>query len=47
MRLFNHDIPCGCNDRKEIMFTQGNLGIPEAVIVVGAVMVVLIAWRIK
>lgn len=33
MKLFNKELPCGCQQRKEIMFTQGNPGLSELVLV--------------
>lgn len=39
MRLLGFD--CGCDDRKHIMFTQGNLGMAEAAIVVAAIVAVV------
>jgi hypothetical protein len=35
MRLGNFEVPCGCDARKEIMFTYGNLGVIPAALLVG------------
>lgn len=44
MRLGNFELPCGCDARKETMFTNGNLGVSEAAIVVGAILLVSSAY---
>jgi hypothetical protein len=44
MRIMgNIDIPCGCNTRKYIMFTKGQLGIPEAAILATVAAAILLA----
>lgn len=40
------DFSCGCDSRKEIMFTAGKLGMPEAVILTAAVLSVIIGYKI-
>jgi hypothetical protein len=50
MRLGNinqltHDLPCGCDARKDIMFTYGQVGGPEALILTTAALVVYLTWR--
>lgn len=37
-------VPCGCENRKYIMFTQGNIGRAE-VAIVGAAILILVAAR--
>jgi len=44
MRLFQS---CGCAQRKQIMFDAGNVGLPEATIVVVSVLAVLVAWKVN
>lgn len=44
MRIF--DVPCGCAARKEIMFTKGHLGVPEAAIVTAIAISLLLAWKV-
>lgn len=44
MRLGNMQLPCGCDARKEIMFTHGNLGITEATIVTAAILAISSAY---
>lgn len=46
MNLFGKEVPCGCDERKEIMFTQGDLGLQEALIV-GIPLAVLIFLIVK
>jgi hypothetical protein len=36
---------CGCQQRKEIMFTDGGAGLTELVILGTAVILVIAAWR--
>lgn len=45
MRLTN--IPCGCEARKEVMFTEGKLGVSEATILAASVLAIIIAWRLN
>lgn len=40
-------LPCGCENRKEIMFTQGKPGPAVGAILVGATLLVLLAWRLN
>lgn len=47
MQVLGKEIPCGCDQRKEIMFTQGGLS-PQAVmplVVVG--LLAFGAWRLS
>lgn len=47
MRLGNYTAPpCGCEARKEIMFTVGKPGIAEAAILTVAVLSLLIALKV-
>jgi hypothetical protein len=42
------DIPCGCESRKDIMFTRGGAGITELVIIVGVpVLITLITRKVR
>lgn len=43
VRLFN--VPCGCEARKEIMFTRGNLGVPEAAILATVAIVLTLSFK--
>jgi len=36
---------CGCAARKEIMFTYGQLGIPEAAIMVATILALTLTFR--
>lgn len=45
MRAFGYD--CGCDNRREIMFTAGELGVREGVVLVVIVSTLLLAWRMK
>lgn len=45
MRLFPSS--CGCENRKEIMFDAGNVGLPEAAIVAVVLLAVYAAWRLN
>jgi hypothetical protein len=48
MRIIgNIDIPCGCQTRKYIMFTKGQLGIVEAAILAAVVAAVVLARHHK
>ena len=47
MRLLGRDVPCGCDSRRDIMFTQGNLGKSEFIMLAGMVGVLLLAWKVK
>lgn len=38
---------CGCQERKEIMFTEGNLGWPEYAFLGLFLAALLLAWRLK
>jgi hypothetical protein len=42
---FSKKLPCGCQARKEIIFTRGNLGVPEAAILVTVSLALLLAFR--
>jgi hypothetical protein len=37
---------CGCDDRKEIMFTAGKLGLPEAAILAGFALLVIVCYQV-
>lgn len=44
MRLMaDIDIPCGCDHRKYIMFTQGKLGVAEGLILATVAAAIIIA----
>lgn len=45
LRLFPSG--CGCEQRKQIMFDAGNVGLPEAAIVATVLLTVLLAWRLN
>lgn len=47
MRIFGRDVPCGCEARKEIMFTEGQLGVREAAAVVLIIATITVAWRYR
>lgn len=40
-------VPCGCESRKEIMFTKGNIGAVEVTILAGAILAVLLALKAR
>lgn len=44
--MLNGKVPCGCESRKRIMFTEGDAGITELVIVGVAFTAIIIAWRL-
>lgn len=41
--MSNMDIPCGCDTRKYVMFTQGKLGVTEGGILALVLIAVLVA----
>lgn len=41
----NIEIPCGCEARKQIMFTEGKLGITEGAILAVAIGSIFIAYK--
>lgn len=43
----NTHIPCGCESRKEIMFTHGMLGPVEYGLIAVSILSILIAWRLR
>jgi hypothetical protein len=46
MRIMsNIDVPCGCDHRKYIMFTQGKLGIVEGAILGAAAFAIIAALK--
>jgi len=48
MRIMgNIEIPCGCEARKQIMFTQGKLGIPEGAILATAALALIITFNLR
>lgn len=38
-------VDCGCDNRREIMFDKGNLGLPEAVFIGGMILLLIGAWK--
>lgn len=45
MRLGSIDVPCGCENRKYIMFQAGRMGLTEGAILAAAIVAVAAAWR--
>ena len=46
MNVFGKEVPCGCEERKEIMFDTGGFGITEGAILGIAVVLLFAAWRL-
>lgn len=47
MQLFGKDVPCGCDSRRDIMFTQGEMSPTTFLLIMGVLVAVpLITWRI-
>lgn len=44
MKLFGHD--CGCDARREVIFDAGDIGAPEAALLVAGLLAVAIAYYI-
>jgi hypothetical protein len=43
MRVLGRD--CGCGTRRDIIFTQSQLGVPEATILVASVLAIIVAMK--
>jgi hypothetical protein len=41
------ELPCGCENRKEIMFTAGKFGLTEAAMLTISVTAIIIAWKVN
>lgn len=39
-------VPCGCASRKQIMFTQGNLGVTEVGFLIAVPVVILLLTKV-
>lgn len=38
-------VPCGCEARREIMFTHGHAGVTELCVIGVAVLAMVVAWK--
>jgi hypothetical protein len=43
--MLNGKVPCGCESRKEIMFTKGHAGLTEGAILGVCGLAVFLAWK--